>query len=403
MNTTNDTTAAALSRRSVLGMLGAVPVATGSGIALAGAARADETAATAASASATIPRSLRPGGEFDQYLADLAEKDEFAGTVLVRWRGHDVLSRSHGMANKEKEIPHGPDIVYTLGSVTKALTAIAITQLVAQGKVAYHEKLSTYVDGFVDPLAKDVTVHHLLTHSSGFVNVHQNTGYWQESRTWDSVEEVWEGTLKYVRQDDVTFPPGSSTEYSNTGFFALGAIVAATSGADSYYDYVREHVFEPAGMKDSDFYTLPEARDDPRIAHPYHKDGNGDWVDVIYSDQQLFVGTPSGGSFSTPGDLAAFAEAVMDDTLLGEPAWTHVATTPKLPLYSDPEITFAGYGLTCRLPGDEWSLAKNGGTQGVSANVEWFPESGWVAVVLSNYTKAAEPVADEIRRLIAAG
>ncbi|SDT47056.1 serine hydrolase [Jiangella sp. DSM 45060] len=367
------------SRRAVLGLPGTAP----------------------AGAAGHVPRELRPGGEFDQYLADLADQDAFSGTVLVRLRGDDVLSRSHGLADKEQQIPHGPETIYTLGSVTKTITAIAVSQLAAGGALAYHDPLTRHVDGFTDPRADEVTVHHLLTHSSGFGAFYAIPGFWVEAAGWDSVAEFWEGILDYARRDQVTFRPGSSTTYSNTGFVALGAIVAA-AGATSYYDYVREHVFDRAGMTDSGFLTHPEILQNPRIAHPYEKQ-NGAWVDLIDGDQQLFVGTPSGGSYATAADLAAFAEAVMDDTLLGDPGWTRLATTPKLPLYGDPEPTFAGYGLTCRLPGAEWSVAKNGGTKGVSANVEWFPESGWVAVVLSNYTKAAEPVADRLHTILGKG
>ncbi|TDE08119.1 serine hydrolase domain-containing protein [Jiangella asiatica] len=400
MNAHHDTTAPALSRRSVLGMLGAVPVANGSGIALAGAARADETAGKSATTAAggRIPEELRPGGKFDQYLADLAEKDAFAGTVLVRLKGRDVLSRSYGMANKEKEIPHGPDTIFTLGSVPKAMTAVAITQLAAAGKVDFHEKLGAYVDGFSDEVANTVTVHQMLTHTSGLTDYHRIEGFWKEAPTWDTVEATWNGCLEYVQLDELKFPAG----YSNSAFFALGAIVAAVCDEDSYYDYIRRHVFEVAGMTSSDWFTLPEAREDPRIAHPYFKNEAGEWLDAVLEDDQLFVGTPAGGAFATAGDLARFAEAVMDDTLLGEAGWTHLATSPKTPMPQPGGTPFEAYGTVWRLMNGQRTVSKTGGSKGVSASVEWFPDSGWVAVALANYARAAETVGERLRELITA-
>ncbi len=393
------TPAAGPSRRSVLGLLGAAPIVAGTGLTAAGTAVADETATSSTTKDGPIPRSLRPGGEFDQYLADLADRDEFSGTVLLRRRGHDVLSRSHGMANKEKEIPNGPDILYTLGSVPKAMTAVAVTQLAAAGKVAFYEKLGTYLDGFSDEVAQTVTVHQMLTHTSGLTDFHRIEGFWTEVTDWDTVEETWNGCLEYVRKDTLTFPSG----YSNSAYFALGAIVAAVSDSDSYYDYIRRHVFEPAGMSDSGFFTLPDAREDPRFAHPYYRNDAGEWVDAVLEDRQMYVGTPAGGAMATAHDLARFAEAVMDDTLLGEAAWTHLATTPKEPIEQEGGTSYEAYGAVWRLANSQYSLMKNGGTKGLSANVGWFPVSEWAVVVLANYDEIATTVARQAHQLIAEG
>ncbi|SDT47040.1 serine hydrolase [Jiangella sp. DSM 45060] len=385
------------SRRSVLRLIGAAPLVAGAGLTATRTAVSAESATSNATTDGPIPRSLRPGGEFDQYVADLAGREEFSGTVLLRWRGHDVLSRSHGMADKEKEIPNGPDVLYTLGSVPKAMTAVAITQLVAAGKVAFHEKLGTYLEGFPEEVAETVTVHQLLTHTSGLTDFHRIDGFWAEAANWDTVEATWDGCLSYVRQDTLRFP----AEYSNSAFFALGAIVAAVSGSDSYYDYVHEHVFEPAGMSATGFFTLADAREDPRFAHPYYRNDAGEWVDAVMESPQLYVGTPAGGAMATAHDLAKFAEAVMDDTLLGRSAWTQLATTPKEPIPQAGGTSYEAYGAVSRLAHGQYSLMKNGGSKGLSANVGWFPASGWAVVVLANYDDIATTVARRAHQLIA--
>lgn len=167
----------------------------------------------------------------------------------------------------------------------------------------------------------------------------------------------------------------------------------------SYYDYMREHVFTPAGMDSSDFYTRTEWNEGRRFAHPYAARGPGDRVDVL--DAYPLVGTPGGGAFASAPDLARFADALHDGTTLLDHASAYLVSSPKLPLSADGNARFAAYGTTAHCTNGQWSNAKNGGSMGVSCNVEWFPESDWVAVVLSNYADIAASVSDKVRELIA--
>lgn len=328
-----------------------------------------------------IPDELKPGGEYDTFVAGLAAKDEFSGTILLSYHDHPVLERSYGMANKKRRIPNGPDTIFCLGSIPKMFTGVAIGQLAQRGKVAYHEKLGTYLDGFAPEIADTVTIDHLLTHTSGLGDFH-SAEYFEQARDWNSVEEVWNGTVKFVREDTLSFPPGSAYQYSNSGYFALGAIVQATSG-QSYYDYIREHVFRPAGMTSTDFYTLPRWMRDRRMAHPYHRTDNGEWVDVI--DDNVFVGLPAGGAFSNTTDLARFASAVMRNQLL-DPAYTLLTISPKRAKEAGDGIGFGTYAPGAHLLNDTWVLGHNGGAQGVYANLDWFPNTGWKAIIFSNYS-----------------
>ncbi|WP_460491286.1 serine hydrolase domain-containing protein [Dactylosporangium cerinum] len=309
-----------VSRRATLGLLGAVPLAAGGVLATAGPAHAD------------APADLRPGGAFDRFVARLAAEDAFSGTVLLLHRGRRVLARSYGMANKERSIANGPDTAFALGSITKLFTAVAVVQLVQQGKVSFHGTLGTYLDGFPPDVAGTVTVHHLLTHTSGMGDYMQSPGFWAQAPTWKSIEQAWDGIMAFVRGGALAFPPGAGHAYSNSAYQALGAIVAKVSGR-SYYDYVREHIFRPAGMTGSDFFTVPQWRDDRRIARPYSSQQSAARVDAL--DRHIFVGSPAGNSFSTAGDLARFTAALLGDELLS-PAYTRLALGPKVPIAPPP-------------------------------------------------------------------
>jgi CubicO group peptidase (beta-lactamase class C family) len=375
-------------RRSVLGLLGATPLVL---------------AASRTAHAAAPPGDLRPGGVFDRFVADRAARDEFSGTVLLTCRGRTVLARSYGMADRARAIPNGQDTIFALASVGKLFTAVAISQLAQQGAVAYNAKLSTYLDGY----PAGITVHQMLTHTSGLGDYRATPAFAEGSRTWASVDEVWHGTLEIIRQSAPVFAPGPGFQYSNSAYEVLGAIVAKVAGV-SYYDYVREHIFRAAGMTSSDYYTRPRWRDDHRIAHPYAAQPSGERVDVV--DQTTFVGSPAGNAFSTAPDMTRFARALTGGKLV-DPAYAKLVLGGKHALgrWTDspdivPQAAFQGYGPLALLIDNQWVHLHNGGSRGEGAYVEMYPGSDWVSVILGNYDpQTVAPVAAMARKLITEG
>jgi CubicO group peptidase (beta-lactamase class C family) len=195
-----------------------------------------------------------------------------------------------------------------------------------------------------------------------------------------------DGTLDIVRQQPLAFPPGAGSLYSNSGYHVLGAVTAKVAGT-SYYDYVRAHLFRPAGMADSDFYTRPQWQAGRRFAHPYATDpSSGTRSDVV--DQTVFIGNPAGNAFATAPDLVRFARALLGGTLLDAP-YREVFLSPKAPLPPKAEepaaVPFGTYSATAALINGSWVVGHNGAAPGSSTNLDWYPGGGWVAVKLSNY------------------
>ncbi|MFC4106262.1 serine hydrolase domain-containing protein [Micromonospora zhanjiangensis] len=387
-------------RRTILSLAGAAPLA----LALGNPAGADP-------GGAKVPGGLKAGGELDRFVADLAAKDEFSGSLLLTHRGRPVLSRSYGMADKARGIRNGPDTIFALASVTKVITALSVVQLVERGKLSFAARLGTLLDGFAPEIAEAVTIHHLLTHTSGLGDFHQVPGFWETARTWASAQQVMDGITQVIRGMPVAFPAGSGQAYSNAGFHLLGAIVAKVSGL-SYYDYVRRNVFQPAGMSSSDFYTKPEWRTDPRIAHPYTGPKSGERTDDI--DSRYFIGTPAGEAFCTCADLDRFTQALLRGKLISPP-FLQLYAGGKVPLPpmqpppgspppppGPPPVTLQCYGPIGSVTGGQWSLSHGGGSSGISTSLEVFPDSRWTVVVFSNYDPpAVQPVAGMARHLIA--
>ncbi|MGI5455029.1 serine hydrolase domain-containing protein [Streptomyces sp. CA-249302] len=394
------------SRRSVIGALGA---ASAGGL-VTGAA----VPAAADDRSGPVPEGLRPGGEFDRYVAAEAAADEFSGSLLLTRGGRTVLARSYGMADKQRSVPNGPDTLFALASVTKLFTAVAVHQLAQQRKVTYGARLGTYLDGFPSSVADNVTVHQLLTHTSGFGDVHMLPGYQAAEAGWTTPEQTMKGLVDLIRQSEPGFQPGAGWAYSNSGYVLLGAIVEKVTGM-SYYDYVRRYVFAAAGMTRTRFLTRPQWQAGRNIAHPYYPDGQGSWTDGV-PEARYVVGDPAGDAFTTCADLDRFGRLLWRGRLL-DPGWTPLMLSGKVPLPPAPtaptgddtgvpaQALFQCYGPVGALVSGRWTFSHGGGsTLGVSTSVEVFPETGWGVVVLSNYAGALVPeIASLARKLITAG
>ncbi|TDD79500.1 class A beta-lactamase-related serine hydrolase [Actinomadura darangshiensis] len=390
------------SRRTALKVLGGTVASGGAALTSLGGG---VSAAASEGRTGRIPEELKPGGTLDRLAADLASKDEFSGSLRLTYRRKPVLARSYGMADKKTGVRNGMETRFGLGSISKMFTAVSVHSLVQQGKVNYTDKLGAHLDGFPAHIADKVTIHHMFTHSSGLGDFHNLPGYREASKTWDSADEVLNGTVEFIRKMDLAFEPGAGSTYSNAAYCLLGAIVAAVSGR-SYYDYVKEHVFDAAHMRDSDFLTKPEWRADPQAAHCYYKRrGESEWTDSL--EEHPYIQLPAGGSFATCADMERFAHHLLEDDLLDAP-YTSMMLNPKIPNPNAGSETtfrtmkFAGYGSLTRLSNDQWIYGHGGGsTLGTSAHFDVYPGSGWVVVVLSNYPdKAADPIADLARDVI---
>lgn len=255
-----------------------------------------------------------------------------------------------------------------------------------------------YLDGFAAEIADTVTIHHLLTHTSGLGDYMGMPGYWETARSWTNAAQALAGTMDFIRRETTAFPAGAGTVYSNSGYFLLGEIVARASG-QSFTDYLREHVFRPAGMASTGCYTKPQWRDNPRIARPYRKEPSGERVDTL--EEHTFLE----GVFATCGDMDRLARALLGNKLL-TPAATQLVLSGKLPsrpMGPEPLLDFQAYGGQATLSANnEWSYRMGGGSSdGAATDFAMYPDRGWVVVVLSNYDLGNQrPITRLARQLI---
>ncbi|MEU7838594.1 serine hydrolase domain-containing protein [Nonomuraea sp. NPDC049129] len=374
------------SRRTAIGLLGAAPLATG-------AARAQ---------ALRIPDAVRPGGSFDKHIAQLAADDKFSGTVLISYRGKPVLSRAYGMADKEKSIPNRVDTIYPLASASKPFTGLAIVQLAQQGKLKFHEKLGAYLDGYPAETADTVTVHNLLTHTCGLGDPTRDDDI--STTVHYSIAEQLAAMRKRLQSQKPAFPPGVKHQYSSAGYEVLGEIVARVSG-QTFWDYVRDHIFRPAGMTDSLYYVRPQWLASERFAHPYMYQSDGSRIDGLRNldkggsrgvagtnSARSYIGTGGGNGFSTAPDLVRFAHALLSHKLLN-PAYTALYVSgkfPPAPLAGSPPRpggyeSLMAYGPISGIFHDQRVISHGGGIAGGNTNWSVYLDMNWTSAILCNY------------------
>jgi CubicO group peptidase (beta-lactamase class C family) len=325
--------------------------------------------------------------EVSAFVEGLCDRDLFSGTVLVA-RGDEVLfSHACGEASKRFHAPIDLDTKFNLGSMNKMFTGTAITQLAERGDLSFDDTIDAYVDETWLPaeITQRITIHHLLTHTSGLGSYFNDT-YDRSSRKL--FREVDDYKL-LVEGDTLAFEPGSDWQYSNTGMLLLGVVVESVTGRD-YFDYVRDSIYGPAGMADTDCYDMDCPVENLAIGYFPSPECEGGWRNNYY--EHVIRGGPAGGGFSTVGDLFRFARALMTGVLVSDES--------RALLWTDHNDRGYGYGFSIGEGNAGKIVGHGGGFAGINANLDIFVDQGYVAAVMTNIDGAGSPVDTRIRQLI---
>jgi CubicO group peptidase (beta-lactamase class C family) len=290
------------------------------------------------------------------YVDSLAELDQFSGVVMIA-KGDSVLFlKAYGFADREKKAPNRTDTRFNVGSINKVFTRIAVLQLESEGKLSLSDTIGRFLPDYPNAeAARSVTIDHLLSMSSGI-------GDFFGDRFDAADKEKIVGLKEYLplfADKPLAFSPGTARRYSNGGYVVLGLIVERASGMD-YYDYVRQHVYAPAGMTSSDWFrksALPS-----NTARGYSTSEKTSNYATLPG-----IGSSAGGGYSTAGDLFRFVQSLNNGVL--------------------------------ELPERARGLGIAGGAPGLNAALEWDPSPGYVIVVLCNFDPPlASRLAGHIRK-----
>jgi CubicO group peptidase (beta-lactamase class C family) len=312
----------------------------------------------------------------DNYLTKLANEKNFSGALLIVKDGHKIFSKGYGWADKNKKIPFTPSTLASIGSITKAFTATAILKLAEQHKLLVDDHLKKYFPTIPNDKA-NITIHQLLTHSSGFNEfLKQDGGDYEKLNTEDF--------LKRAFAEPLAFKPGEKAVYTNVGFSILGVIIEQVSGLD-YEQFLKKNLFEPMGIKNIG-YRYPVAVNDT-IAIGYQ---NG----KIWGTHQQHFNQAGGGPYwnlKANGGL----EASLNEMFLWINGFTNHTILNKANVEKmfkahikeqgyNGESSF-GYGCNISQSRRNTKMIDNGGSNGIYyARLIRLPEEGLVFYMVTN-------------------
>ncbi len=334
-------------------------------------------------ASSALPPGVAPDASasvlaFAETVDALGRAGDFSGVVLVGQGSEAVYQAAYGLADRALGTPNTVETRFNLASLDKMFTGVAVMQLVERGLLSVETRVGNILPDYPErQVAAQVTVHQLLTHTSGL-------GDYFDSPLLPAGLSELDGLDDYFRlfaDEPLLSTPGTATRYSNSGFIVLGLIVERITGM-SYTDYVREHIFVPAGMASTGSFAQDEDFL-PRAIGYTTADFAGDDTGVLAENWPLLPlrGGSAGGGYSTAGDLFHFGRALVGHALL-------LAETTRLTLAgkvqtANPAMTFA-YGFMDRIEAGQRVVGHGGGYAGITNSFSFYPASTYTVVILSN-------------------
>ncbi len=308
--------------------------------------------------------------KIEAYMNAHVRVNHFSGAILVAREGRVILSKGYGWANIEHEVPNTPQTKFRLGSITKQFTAMAILLLEERGRLSVHDPICTYVPNCPEAW-REVTIHHLVTHTSGIPNF---TSFPDYVRT-QCLEEPSPpaSTLERFRNKPLDFRPGERMSYSNSGYIVLGYIIEKVAG-ESYEAFLRKNIFEPLKMANTGYES--------RGAILKHRAAGYSWqgdqlINAAYID--MTIPHAAGGLYSTVEDLFLWDQALYAERLVSKASLERMFTPFK-------DNYAYGWMVTTHLK--RKMIGHGGRINGFSTFIARYPDDKVLVVVLSNIESA---------------
>lgn len=337
-----------------------------------------------------------------------ATESDFSGVCLVKRGEEEIVHVAYGLAHRGFGVPNTTGTRFDIASVTKIFTAAAVMQLVDREKISLDTRIMPFLGVTGTKISDDVTVFHCLTHTSGIADdADEEAGEEYEALFKDTPNYSIRETCDFLPQfayKEPNFAPGEGVRYNNCAFVLLGLVIENLSGL-TYRDYVRRHIFVPAGMTGADFCAMDGTCQN--FAEHYkrvvHEDGSVEWRKNIYSYPP--IGSPDGGATVTAMDLDRFVRAVRADTLMSSSASAELLRPHVKRQDIHDGSTWNGFAFEHALDRDGTiiSISKEGMNAGVASYVVFHPTTDTTCVLLANQDCDVWAIQREVDGILAAG
>lgn len=320
----------------------------------------------------------------EEIIKEVQSKVDFSGVAMVQ-DGTGTAMASFGYANRAERLENNAETRFGIASGCKLFTAIAICQLVEEGKLTFNTRLSDCLNEEFPNFSEEITIHHLLTHTSGIPD------YFDEDVMVD-FEELWinrpmyhirsqKDFLPMFQNAQMKFAPGTTFHYNNAGYILLGLIVEQAARME-FTEYVQEKIFKRAGMSQSGYFSFDALPSNTALGYIDLPDGT--WKTNIYS--LPVKGGSDGGAYVTAEDMVKLWNALNDHLLLSKESLNKMLT----PHAQVNETEYHGYGIWIMKDADQvFKYHVMGYDPGVSFHSAYYPATKTIAVVCSNKSKGA--------------
>ncbi|WP_427902238.1 serine hydrolase domain-containing protein [Ornithinibacillus xuwenensis] len=334
----------------------------------------------------------------EQHITQVVDQVGFSGAVHIQSNGEPILECAFGYSNRSEQLKNTPDTRFGIASGCKLFTAVGIGMLVDEGKLTFQTKLNDCLEISFPNFSEEITIHHLLTHSSGIPD------YFDESVMGD-FEELWEELPMYRIQNlhdflpmfqnrEMLFQPGEKFHYNNAGYIVLGLIIENITGMN-FTDFIETKVFAKVGMEGSGYFSLDQLPTNTAFGY-LDDEQTGSWRTNMYSIP--IKGGADGGAFVTVKDMTNFWNALFGN---------QIVTKETLELLRTPHMQsspgkYYGYGVWIDKP--EETISKYhvmGYDPGVSFHGAVYP-NGTTIVIASNKSDGAYSIIKAMEEVILA-
>jgi CubicO group peptidase (beta-lactamase class C family) len=341
--------------------------------------------------------------QIDRIIRSQDERQPFSGVVLVKEKGETVFSKGYGFANRAESIPNTMETRFQMASGCKIFTSVAICQLVQKGLISFDTPLKDCLDISFPGFSPEISVHHLLTHSSGI------TSYFEEDVNPD-YEALWRELPMYrvrtprdflplFQHKKMKFAPGQKFEYNDGGYIILGLIIEQQTKM-SFSEYVEENVLTPCAMTDSGYFATDRLPGQTAYAYIYNEADNT-WRTNFFAVP--IVGGPDGGAYTTAPDMVKFWEGLFNHRLLNG-AFTEKLLYPHMAAESQGKNRYYGYGVWM-IKRDDAVAAYHveGWDPGVAFISAFHPKGEILITIMGNTNKPIWPIHDDIVSVVMHG